>query len=89
MHDLRNSSSGAPPTRCVGESGVAELGMRRLQLGELAEQLVVLGIRNARIVEHVVAVVVRFDVPAQLSARRRIFRRPPSGEQPQRERPAG
>ena len=48
-------SSTAPITRCVGESGVTQLGMRGLDRLQLLEQPVVLGIGNLRLVEHVVA----------------------------------
>ena len=59
----------------MGESGRPKLGVLLLELDQLAQQIVVLGIRDLRIVEDVVAVVVVLELPAQL---RRALR--PAGD---------
>ena len=41
---LTKPSRGLPPTRCVGESGVASSGMLLLQILQLAHQRVVFGV---------------------------------------------
>ena len=62
----RNSSAGAAPTRWVGESGVISSGNVILERAELADQLVVLGVRHLGVVEDVVAVHVVVDELAEL-----------------------
>ncbi len=62
-------SSTVPSTRCVGESGVTQLGMRRLDRLQLLEQPVVLGVGDLRLVEHVVAVGVVLQQLAQFARR--------------------
>ena len=57
---------GAAPTRWVGESAVTSSGCARLERLQAAEELVVLGVRDLRIVEHVVAMVVVRDGATQL-----------------------
>src|SRR5205823_5919789 len=53
-----------------------EIGMRRLQLKQLLKHPVVLGIRDGRRVEHVVAVAMRLDVaPKRLGALARLPRK--------------
>ena len=51
-------SRGAPPTRCVGESGVARLRIRLLQRLQVAHQLVVLGVGDLRRVRDVIEILV-------------------------------
>jgi hypothetical protein len=62
---LGEALRGCPPTRWVGESGVAAPDVR-LQRLQLAKQPVVLGVRDLRIIEDVVAVVVVVQLAAQL-----------------------
>ena len=57
---------GAPPTRWVGESGVAQLRMRGLDVLELAEQRVLVGVADLRRVQLVVEPVGALDQVAQL-----------------------
>jgi hypothetical protein len=59
------ADNAALPTRWVGESLVISSGAGFQRL-ELVEQPVVLGVRNARLVEDVVAVVVLIQFSAQL-----------------------
>ena len=51
--------------------GGDELGVRALERAQLLHQPVVLGVRDLRVVEHVVAVVVLCDLRAQLGCARR------------------
>ena len=60
-----NSPCGAEPTRCVGESGVIELGIFRFERAQAIEQFVVFAVGYFGIVENVVAVVVVVDRRAQ------------------------
>ena len=60
-------SSTAPITRCVGESGGAQLRVLSLDRLQLLEQPVVLGVGDFRRVEHVVAVRVALQQRAQFS----------------------
>ena len=61
----KRSDSGAP-TRCVGESGVTSSGLRLLERDQLVVEPVVLGVRDRRLVEHVVLVEVAVEQLAQL-----------------------
>ena len=63
---LQAPPRGSPPTRCVGESGRAQLGVLGLQRAQLVEQRVVLVVADLRVVEDVVAVVVEVELLAQL-----------------------
>ena len=65
---VRTGGSGAPPTRSVGESLVIA-GWASFELLQLAEQLVVLGVRDGRIVEDVVGVVMAGEFGAQRAKR--------------------
>ena len=58
--------SGLAPTRWVGESGVTQVGVLRLEVAQLVQQRVVLGVGDLRVVEDVVAVVVVLELRAQL-----------------------
>ncbi len=51
-----NCGKGAAPTRKVGESGARKFRMGRFQRLQFDKQLVVLGVGNGGIVEHVVGV---------------------------------
>src|SRR5882724_3124797 len=66
MHDLREFLERSTPDALRRRIRRGELGMSHFQVGQLPKQLVVLGVRNARVVENVVAVVVRFYLPAKL-----------------------
>ena len=59
-------STGAAPTRCVGESGVTQLGVLGLELAQLVEQRVVDVVVDAGVVEDVVAIVVLVELLAEL-----------------------
>ena len=61
---------GSPPTRCVGESGVTQLGMLGLDRAELVEQRVVLVVADLGVVENVVAVAVMLEQLPQLGGAR-------------------
>ena len=61
--------TGAPPTRCVGESGVDELGVGGLDRDELAVERVVLLVADLGVVLDVVALRVVGELPR--AARRR------------------
>ena len=63
--------TGSPPTRWVGESGVASSGWRLLDRPQLVQQPVVLVVADLGVVEHVVAHGVMLELLAQLSARAR------------------
>jgi hypothetical protein len=63
-----NAATGAPPTRWVGDSG-RRVRDTRLELPQLDQQAVVLGIRDFRVVEHVIAVVVPVDLRTQPATR--------------------
>ena len=65
---MRKPSAGGAPTRCVGESDGDELRMRRFERLQLVEERVVNAVRDLRIVEDVVAVVVVLDQPSELSS---------------------
>ena len=58
--------TGSAPTRWVGESGVAQLGVLGLQHAQLREQRVVLRVPDDGVVQHVVAVRVLGERAAQL-----------------------
>ena len=58
--------SGRPPTRCVGESAVPQLRVLLLQAAQLAQQVVVVRVRDLRVVLDVVAVVVVLDLAPQV-----------------------
>ena len=60
-----NSALGAPPTSWAGESVDDELGVRRLQLAQLADQQVEVGVGDLGFVELVVAAVVVGDELAE------------------------
>ena len=60
-----NSFTGRPATRRVGESGVARSGMRPLEILEPLHETVVFAVRNHRVVENVIAVVVAADLLAK------------------------
>ena len=75
-----NSVENFPPTFCVGESGVDELGMALLELHELAPQRVELPVRDERRVEHVVAELVVGDLGGQLGMPRAGVGGPHDGE---------
>ena len=64
---------GAPPTRWVGESGVRSSGMLLLEVLELAEQAVVLGVADLRRVLLVVEAVGALEARAQLGGARLLF----------------
>ena len=64
-----NLSEGGPPTRRVGESSVASSGLLLLERLQLVEEAVVLGVRDLRVVEHVVAVVVVVELLPELRGR--------------------
>ena len=64
--DGREGRRGRPPGRCVGESGVISAGCFALELAELADQRVELGVGDLRLVEHEVVLVVGVDLLAQL-----------------------
>src|SRR3989454_8335747 len=53
-----------------GTVGRAELGVLGLELLQLAEQAVVLGVRDLRMVEHVIRVIGALDEPPQLGSPR-------------------
>ena len=59
-------------TRCVGESGVTQLGMRGLEGLQLLEQRVVVGVGDLGRVEYVVGACVMLERRAQRRARVRI-----------------
>ncbi len=87
--------TGSPPTRWVGESGVRNSRMLGLDRAQLVQQRVVDVVADLRIVEHVVAVGVVFELRAQLlgarlrrSGRRSRRRRAP-GRSATGPRPAG
>jgi hypothetical protein len=61
--------TGVAPTRCVGESGVDQLGVLGLEAAQLVEQRVVLVVADLGVVEDVVALVVVGELLAQLGAR--------------------
>ena len=65
-----SSLTGSPPIRCVGESGVTQLGMLGLDRPQLVEQRVVLVVADLGIVEDVVAVAVVVELAAQLGGAR-------------------
>ena len=75
-----------PATRCVGESGVMSVRVGRLEGAQLAHQAVVLGVRDLRIIEHVVAVVVLRQLRAQLGCPRRRRRCHKAAPEPSRSR---
>ena len=61
-----NVDAGRPPGRCVGESGVTSVGMLRLELAQLADERVELGVGDLGLVEDEVPLVVVLDQLAQL-----------------------
>ena len=63
---LTKPSRGLPPTRCVGESGVASSGCCVFQLLQLAHQRVVFGVGDFRLVENVVQMLVAAQLFAEL-----------------------
>ena len=66
VHDLRKGFQGGGPHPLGRRVGDDEVGKARLQVLELAQEPVVLGVRNLRRIEDVVEVVVVLDEPAQL-----------------------
>ena len=52
--------------RWVGESALISCGMGFLQRLQFAQQAIVFGIRDLRIVEHIIAVVMKTDLLAEL-----------------------
>ena len=64
-----NVEAGRPPGRCVGESGVDELGMLLLDRAQLAHERVELGVGDLGRVEHEVLLVVVLDQRPQLLRR--------------------
>ena len=63
---LVSAETGSPPMRCVGRVGRQQLGVLGLDGAQLVEQLVVLVVGDARVVEHVVAPAVLGELLAQL-----------------------
>ena len=63
---LRTGRAGPPPTVWVGESGVTRVGMAGLEVPQLADQEVELGVGDLRRVQRVVPLVVVGDELAQL-----------------------
>ena len=64
--DFGKTAVGPDADGARGRVVAGELGMRRFQRLEFAHQRVVVGVRDRRVVEHVVAVVGVFDARAQL-----------------------
>ena len=61
-----NRSSGLPADALRRRVGRPQLGVLLLERAQLAQQVVVLGVRDLRVVEHVVAVVVVLELAPQL-----------------------
>ena len=59
-------STGAPPTRCVGESGVISSGWRASSVAQFDHELVEVGVGDLGLVEDEVAVLVVGDLRAEL-----------------------
>ena len=66
MPHLGEATVGLLANAMRGGVGIIELWMRRLQRFQFAHQSIVFGVRNRRIVEHVVAVIGVTDLRAQL-----------------------
>ena len=74
---LTKPSRGLPPTRCVGESGDARLGMPLFQFLQPAHQRVVFGVGDFGLVQDVIPVFVVAKLFAKLFGfLREIFHRP-------------
>ena len=74
---LTKPSRGLPPTRCVGESGVASSGCSASSSCKPAHQRVVFGVGDFGLVENVVEMLVAAKLFAELlDFARGIFHRP-------------